>query len=72
MVMRDFLNLALNREKTSRDLYVDLLGTYKNLVKDSPELKELFLFLIQEKTKYIELIEHELARLESTATSHQV
>ena len=49
MTADEALKLALSKEKSSRDLYSDLL-------KKHPELKDLFLSLLNEEEKHIRMI----------------
>jgi len=60
MELQDILNLALIREQTLIELYTDLLETYKNLGRGDKDIEDLFLFLIDEKTRHKQLIKERI------------
>ena len=71
MESRDILNLALNREQESIELYTDLLETCQKLGKIEKQLKDLLLFLIKEKTQHKQLVKKRLENLSSPAMISQ-
>ena len=63
MELRDILNLALNREQESIELYTDLLEMYQKFSKPEKKIKDLFSLLIKEKAQHRQQVERKLANL---------
>ena len=63
MELQDILNLALSREQATIEFYTDLLETYQKLGKLEKKAKDLFLFLIKEKTQHKQLVEKKIENL---------
>ena len=63
MSLRYYLNLAVNKEKASIELYKDLLKAYQKMGGLDKQTKDLFTFLIGEEGKHKRLMEKKLRNL---------